>query len=64
MNDKNKALHAGLMKILNEATFSLRAREVTSFGAVYNWAKDLQNSFIEKPEPKPKKKITKKVAKK
>jgi hypothetical protein len=41
------------MKLLNEGTFELKAREVPTFMQVYNWAKELP-SKLEKPEPKKK----------
>ena len=51
MNDKNKAFHIGLMKILDEGTFPLKAREVSSFAAVYNWVKhELPEQLAEKPK--------------
>jgi hypothetical protein len=51
MNDKNKAFHIGLMKILDDGTFPLKAREVSSFAAVYNWVKsDLPQLLAEKPK--------------
>ena len=41
--DQDVAIHKGLMKLLDEATFPLKAREVESFRVVYNWAKSLPN---------------------
>lgn len=41
-DEKDKALHKGLMKILDEGTFQLKAREVSAFAAIYNWAKSLE----------------------
>ena len=37
----DKALHKGLMKLLDEGTFPLQAKEVPAFIKIYNWAKDL-----------------------
>ena len=51
MTDKDKALHAGLMKLLNEATFSLKAKEVNSFMAVYNWSKEIPEMISDKKKP-------------
>lgn len=42
-NEKDLALHKGLIKILDEATFPLKAREVAAFAQVYAWVKDLPN---------------------
>ena len=48
-------MHKALLKVLDDATFQLRAREVASFIHVYNWVKDdLAKKLEEKPEPKPK----------
>lgn len=58
MNKENLALHKGLMKILSEATFELKAREVASFAKVYEWANKLPDEFIEKKQTK--KKVSKK----
>lgn len=48
---EDEALHKGLMKLLDEASFSLKAREVRAFLAVYEWARTLNN----KPTITPKK---------
>lgn len=55
MTKEDLAYHKALMKLLDEATFSLKAREVAAFTHVYNWAKDLPNKIVEKPEIKVKK---------
>lgn len=38
--DRDQAMVKGLLKILDEGTFPLKAREVTSFAAVYTFVKD------------------------
>jgi len=56
-------MHKGLMKILDEGTFELKAREVPAFIAVYNWALALADEKPKEKEPKkdkPKKKVNKK----
>jgi hypothetical protein len=47
--EKDMALHRGLMKLLEDATFPLKAREVSSFALIYSWAKDLPSR--NKPAP-------------
>lgn len=47
-NDKDKALHKGLMKILDEATFTLKAREVAAFVQIYNWVKEMPSKTPDK----------------
>jgi len=62
-NSQDKAMHKGLMKILDEGTFELKAREVPAFIAVYNWALALADEKPKEKEPKkdkPKKKVNKK----
>lgn len=54
-DEKDKALHKGLMKILDEATFQLKAREVQAFAAIYNWAKGLEQKMQTVDKPKEKK---------
>ena len=54
LNPKDRALHAGLIKILDDATFPLKAREVQAFAQVYAWAKALDHYLDSKPEPAPK----------
>lgn len=54
-NEKDKAFHKGLIKLLDEGTFQLKAREVQAFAMIYKWVLDLDK----KPEtvlPKVKKK--------
>ena len=41
MTEKDLALHKGLMKLLDEGTFPLRAKEVMAFAEVYSWAKGM-----------------------
>lgn len=50
---EDEALHKGLIKLLDDATFELKAREVKAFAAVYSWAVDLPNKFKPKHEFKP-----------
>lgn len=38
---EDEALHKGLMKLLDEGTFHLQAREVKAFLVIYDWAKNL-----------------------
>lgn len=52
MNNENRALHGALLKILNEATFPLQAKEVNAFVRVYQWVKDMPENFVEKPQKK------------
>lgn len=52
MSEKDLALHRGLMKLLEEATFQLKAREVAAFAQVYSWAKDLPTMLEKKPVEK------------
>jgi hypothetical protein len=56
MTDKDTAMHRGLMKLLNEATYSLKAREVGPFADVYKWAQDIPAliASIEKKKAEPK----------
>lgn len=60
MDIRDKKMHAGLMRLLNDGTFELKAREVPAFLEVYKWASALMD---EKPivEVKP---VKKKKAKK
>ncbi len=65
-NDNDKAMHAGLMKLLNEGTFELKAKEVPAFLKIYNWTMELAKPKHEfdpkKVEPiKKKKKANKKA---
>lgn len=50
MNEQNRALHRALLKILNEATFPLQAKEVNAFIKVYDWVKNMPDTFVEKPQ--------------
>ena len=54
-DEKDKAFHKGLMKLLDEASFDLKAREVRAFLAVYDWAKNLPEKFKEEKPPVKKK---------
>ena len=48
MDKREMNLHKGLMKLLNDGTFELKAREVPAFMEVYRWAQTLMD-----PEPEP-----------
>ena len=48
------ALHRGLMKLLDEATFPLKAREARAFLVIYEWARNLPTREV-KPMIKKKK---------
>lgn len=52
MNDKDKAMHSGLIKLINEANFTMKAREVRAFLEIVSWVNDLEKNFTRKPEPK------------
>jgi hypothetical protein len=57
----DKVMHKGLMKILDEGTFELKAREIPAFSRVYNWALTLMDEKKpDKKEVKQKKKVKKK----
>lgn len=45
---EDEALHKGLMKLLDEGTFHLQAREVKAFLVIYDWIKNLPSK--EKPQ--------------
>ncbi len=53
MTKEELALHKGLLKILDEGTFSLKAREMPAFLKIYDWVKSM-------PDKKPSKKKAKK----
>ncbi len=38
---EDEVLHKGLMKLLDDATFHLQAREVKAFLVIYDWVKNL-----------------------
>ena len=40
---EDEILHKGLMKLLDEGSFSLQAREVKAFLVIYDWIKNLPN---------------------
>lgn len=46
------ALHKGLMKLLDEATFPLKAREAKAFLVIYEWANNLPNKMQPKIKEK------------
>lgn len=50
--EKDKALHKGLMKILDEGTFPLKAREVIAFAEIYAWVKSLPDKKEEQTKVK------------
>ena len=50
MNDKDKAMHNGLLKLINDANFVLKAREVRAFLEIVSWVNDLEKNFVRKPE--------------
>jgi hypothetical protein len=62
MNNRDLVMHQALMKVLNEGTFSLKAREVPTFLEVYKWTQGLTERLSPKPkdegeiEPLPKSK--------
>lgn len=41
--EKDKALHKGLMKLLEEGSFTLKAKEIAAFAEIYGWAKRLMD---------------------
>lgn len=47
MTDRDLLIHKGLIKILDDATFQLKAREVAAFLEVYKWVKELPEKFKE-----------------
>lgn len=49
-SERDILFHKGLMKLLDEARFDLKAREVGAFIQVYNWAKDLPKTCGDKPK--------------
>jgi len=49
MDEKNRALHRGLMSILDKAEHPLMVKELPAFSAIYNWTKTLPENMIEKP---------------
>ena len=50
MKKEDEALHKGLMKLLDEASFNLRAREVRAFLVIYEWTKNLPQKLKDKKE--------------
>lgn len=75
MEKRNLVMHQALMKLFNEGTFELKAREVPTFLEVYKWANEIpklikkddeeKNKPKSSIEPKPNKvkKVRKKVGK-
>jgi hypothetical protein len=55
VNKEDLVYHKALMKLLDEATFELKAREVGAYVSVYNWAKNIPNKLQTKVAPKAKK---------
>lgn len=51
----DKGLHKGLMRLLEEGTFSMQIKEVPALVKIYNWAKDLDKLFEENKKKKGKK---------
>lgn len=52
---EDKVLHKGLMKLLDEATFPLKAREAKAFLVIYEWTKNLpERDKIKKVDSGPK----------
>ncbi len=41
LTQRERALHKGLMKLLEEGSFTLKAREVAAFAEIYKWTKSL-----------------------
>ena len=41
MDKKDLIMHQALMKVLNDGTFELKAREVPKFLEVYTWATNI-----------------------
>jgi len=57
----DKAMHNGLLKLLNEASFTLKAKEVSAFASIYKWVQDMpENLESKKPVVDEKKKVNKK----
>ena len=52
-DEKDLKHHKGLMMLLDDATFSLKAKEVGSFMAIYNWASTLPEKMKQAPVDKP-----------
>jgi len=54
LSKEDLALHKGLMKLLNEASYELKAREISAFSSIYNWALNLPDLKCEKCKKKKK----------
>lgn len=63
-NSQDKTMLNGLNKVLDEATFPLKKREITSFAMILNWLSELDKRIDEELKEKPKKKTTKKAGSK
>jgi len=50
MTDKDKIMHKALIKILNDADFTLKMREVSTFIEVYKWVQEMPQNW-KKPAP-------------
>jgi hypothetical protein len=50
LTKEDVAVHNGLMKLLDEATFPLKAREVRSFLVIYDWAKNMPARLAERKD--------------
>jgi len=50
VNNDDKALLKGLVKVLQEGTFPLKVKEVAAFAKVYQWVLNLEERFEEKEE--------------
>lgn len=50
MKKEDKVFYQALLKLLNDGTFELKAREVPTFLKVYNWVQDIPNRWIQQEE--------------
>jgi hypothetical protein len=46
MTERDKIMHKALLKVLAEADFTLKAREVGTFLQVYNWVQKMPNNWV------------------
>lgn len=63
-NEKDKSMIMGLKKILDDATFPLKKREVQSFALVMNWVNELEQRIYSKDNKQEEVKEVKKTKKK
>jgi len=49
-NEKDKALHKGLLDLLNDGDFTVKMRAAPKMIAIYNWVLNMPSEFIRKPE--------------